>query len=338
MPIRKLLTISVAAYNVEKTLRETLDSLIIPEVLDKLEVFVVDDGGTDGSLEIAREYESRYPDTFHAVHKENGGYGSTVNYSVAHAAGKYFRLLDGDDWYASDNLKLLVESLEGIEADMIVTPCMSCGERSGKRVLNQICAERPDGVYAIEDLKHISGNLYMHHLCYKTSLLQSIDLRLTEHCFYTDMEYAWFPLPYVKTVYIRNLPIYLYRTEVAGQSMSISGSRRYWRDGSTVFWSIANVYKRMRDENAAALDEIGIALSIAAASNIRGRCILECGRESFFELKTFCNRLKKELPEIAESAMRHSKLVSALYQSHYVLYPLCAKYCLWKERRWRGGD
>ncbi len=106
--MEKLLTISIAAYNVEGYIRNTLDSLIVPEILDKLEVFIVDDGGNDNTLQIAREYESKYPETFHAVHKENGGYGSTVNYSIAHATGKYFKLLDGDDWYLSRNLKRLI--------------------------------------------------------------------------------------------------------------------------------------------------------------------------------------------------------------------------------------
>ena len=68
--MEKLLTISIAAYNVEGYIRNTLDSLIVPEILDKLEVFIVDDGGNDNTLQIAREYESKYPETFHAVHKE----------------------------------------------------------------------------------------------------------------------------------------------------------------------------------------------------------------------------------------------------------------------------
>ena len=69
--MEKILTISVAAYNVEKFLRQTLGSLTDPRYVDKLEVFVVDDGGRDGSLEIARDFERQYPQTFHAVHKEN---------------------------------------------------------------------------------------------------------------------------------------------------------------------------------------------------------------------------------------------------------------------------
>ena len=88
MTQEKLLTISVAAYNVEDYLDQALESLADPAYVNRLEVFVVDDGGSDQSLLIAKSYEEKYPDTFHAIHKENGGYGSTVNYSIAHATGE----------------------------------------------------------------------------------------------------------------------------------------------------------------------------------------------------------------------------------------------------------
>ena len=55
----KILTVSVAAYNVENTIEETLDSLVVPGILDKLEVFVVDDGGIDDTLKKARKYEKK---------------------------------------------------------------------------------------------------------------------------------------------------------------------------------------------------------------------------------------------------------------------------------------
>ena len=69
----KLLTVSIAAYHVEDYLRETLDSFLIPEVTDQLEVLIVNDGSGEGVNEIAREYEANYPDVFRLIDKENGG-------------------------------------------------------------------------------------------------------------------------------------------------------------------------------------------------------------------------------------------------------------------------
>ena len=62
--MEKTLTISVACYNVGQFLRKTLDSLIAPEIMDELEVLVVNDGSSDDTAEIAREYEEKYPQTF----------------------------------------------------------------------------------------------------------------------------------------------------------------------------------------------------------------------------------------------------------------------------------
>lgn len=90
----KLLTISIAAYNVEKYLEKALTSMVCsPTAMEKLEVIIEDDGSTDGTLSIAKKYEKLYPDVYRAIYKENGGYGSTINNSIVLAQGKYFKQL-----------------------------------------------------------------------------------------------------------------------------------------------------------------------------------------------------------------------------------------------------
>ena len=91
----KLLTVSIAAYHVEDYLRETLDSFLIPEVTNQLEVLIVNDGSGEGVNEIAREYEANYPDVFRLIDKENGGHGSTVNRGIEEAKANILRLLTG---------------------------------------------------------------------------------------------------------------------------------------------------------------------------------------------------------------------------------------------------
>lgn len=334
----KLLTVSVAAYNVEKTLRKTLDSLIVPEALDKLEVFVIDDGGTDRSLEIAQEYEKRYPNTFHAIHKENGGYGSTVNYSLDHATGKYFRLLDGDDWFDADNLAKLIEQLANIDVDMIINSMAIYNEHSNKLIQREITGNKGNGLYNFVNIELVYSELWMHNITYKTALVQSTNLRLTEHCFYTDNEYVLLPVPHVETVYIWNYSLYQYRYGVAGQSMSISKKKEYYQDSERVFWRLVKEYQNLSlaDVNRVAIFKNWLFGSVQAI--IYQICLRDVSIENYNILKTFCERVRKELPEINQGAMRRSRLVLALYKSHYMLYPLCSKYHLWKEKRKRGGD
>ena len=124
--MEKILTISVAAYQVEKYIEKNLKSLINSNVIDFLEIFVIDDGGKDSTIDIAEKYQKIYPDSIKIVRKENGGYGSTVNYSIFHATGKYFKLLDGDDWFNTKGLIHLVDYLKNCRSDIVITPVHRC--------------------------------------------------------------------------------------------------------------------------------------------------------------------------------------------------------------------
>lgn len=83
--MKKILTVSIAAYNVEKYIEECLIPFYNEKIVDALEIFIIDDGGTDNTMKIAKKYADEYPDTFKLIHKKNGGWGSTVNYGIEHA-------------------------------------------------------------------------------------------------------------------------------------------------------------------------------------------------------------------------------------------------------------
>ena len=115
--MQKVLSVSVAAYNVEKFIEQCLDSCMefkaavdsgvvitakrggrVEHVeADKI-VIVTDDGSKDRTSEIVSAYEKKYPGTFRLISQKNAGPGSTVNSGIKHATGKYFRMVDGDDW------------------------------------------------------------------------------------------------------------------------------------------------------------------------------------------------------------------------------------------------
>ena len=100
----KILSLVVPTYNMEKYLPACLDSVTDELIGDSLEVIVVNDGSTDRSPDIIRQYEQKRPDLIKVIDKPNGHYGSCVNAGLAVATGKYFKILDADDWFDTQAL------------------------------------------------------------------------------------------------------------------------------------------------------------------------------------------------------------------------------------------
>ena len=129
-----------AAYNVQDTISRALDSLLDQRISNDLEIFVVDDGGKDATLSIAQRYADKYPNTVFPIHKENGGYGSTINESLSRASGKYFKQLDGDDWFITKNLVEFIEILKNTEADCVISEIAEFRVATGDQKENEYSA------------------------------------------------------------------------------------------------------------------------------------------------------------------------------------------------------
>lgn len=241
----KILTVSIAAYNVEKYIRQTLDSLCVDEVIDYLEVFVVDDGGKDNTLAIAKEYASKFPNSIVPVHKENGGWGSTVNYSIAHASGKYFRLLDGDDYYDREGLVNLVNTLKDLDVDVVYTPYRRFDDASGKTVerFQAAKADTAKTILSVESVK--DTDFVMHSSTFRTALLKKNKIQVLEHCFYTDNEYRTKAMAYAKTAFITDYYVYEYRVGREGQSVDLSGLKKHYKDNYSVLKELVSFYQSL---------------------------------------------------------------------------------------------
>ena len=78
---------------------------------------IVNDGSSDDTSKIAHEYEEKYPTIIKAVDKENGGHGDAVNSGLTHATGKYFKVVDSDDWVDAEALRKILEFLKKLESE-----------------------------------------------------------------------------------------------------------------------------------------------------------------------------------------------------------------------------
>ena len=93
-------SVVIPVYNVERYLRECLDS-VLAQTLRDIEAICVNDGSTDGSLAIMREYAAR-DGRVRVIDKPNGGYGNSVNRGIAEARGEYVAIVEPDDFIAPD--------------------------------------------------------------------------------------------------------------------------------------------------------------------------------------------------------------------------------------------
>ncbi len=125
-------SVIIPVYNVEKYLRECLES-VINQSLQDIEIICVNDGSTDGSLAILNEY-ARKDDRIIVVNQENRGAGAARNNGLQYARGKYLSLLDGDDFFHKDMLLTAVEKAENTDAQIVMYRTQQYLEKDDKYV------------------------------------------------------------------------------------------------------------------------------------------------------------------------------------------------------------
>lgn len=215
----------------ESLLPQCLDSVCLQDLAGQLQVFVVNDGSKDRSLQIANDYKSRFPDIVTIIDKENGNYGSCINAALKVVDSKYVKILDADDWFDSDALRNVVRDLQQAETDLVYTPFVVEHVNSDKRTNKSRTTpwEFTSGQIAEIKLKQdeVDSVFCMHSIMVRTDLLRKIDYRQTEGISYTDMEYVFYPLINADSITILDHYLYHYRVGREGQTVSIEATRKH---------------------------------------------------------------------------------------------------------------
>ncbi len=221
----KLISFAVPCYNSAEYMAKCIESLL--KAGEEAEILIVNDGSTkDNTLEIAERFEKEYPTICKAINKENGGHGDAVNYGLANATGRYFKVIDSDDWVNEDALKKLMDTIRNFETQQV---------RPEAIVVNYVY-EHPEGpgrvvefsktfpvekMFNFEESKKFGVGQFMamHSVVYLTQLLKDIKLELPKHTFYVDNIFVYTPLPYVKNFYYLNVDFYRYLVGRPDQSV-----------------------------------------------------------------------------------------------------------------------
>ncbi len=92
----KKVSVIVPVYNTKKYLERCMDALV-NQTLEEIEIVAVNDGSTDDSLQMLKEYEEKYPDKVRVLSKENGGQATARNLGIRECTGEYIGFADSDD-------------------------------------------------------------------------------------------------------------------------------------------------------------------------------------------------------------------------------------------------
>lgn len=244
----KLITIAIPTYNMESLLSRCLSSLIIgdSELRHRVEVLIVNDGSKDKSLEIARRYESQYPEMFVVIDKENGNYGSCLNAAIQRATGKYFKTLDADDYYETSEFEKFVDRLSKLTEypDMILTNgfldypetirIATREEYSNRIHCEPICLKERLFPYNIQ------------RVCFLTSVLEGVTM--STNISYTDVEMLVYSISKISSYFKwLDLKIYHYFLGREGQSVSV---KSYSKNSSHIYVILKKYLENIDDKKS----------------------------------------------------------------------------------------
>lgn len=227
-----VVTFLIPCYNVAHCVEHCLQSILIPSILDSIEVLAINDGSTDNTLELLRRYEQQYPGVVRVLDKANGGWGSVINYGYRKAKGKYLKEIDADDWVESEHLEEYIEKLKTLDVDYIATDYKEYWANEDRYIPHTFQKEIYGKVQTIDDFwtdYPTAWDFPIHAVTYRTQFL--IDSKLwIGNGYYTDIEYLIQPATHAKTITALPLSITVYFRGSDEQSTSTAGYAKHFVD------------------------------------------------------------------------------------------------------------
>ena len=216
---------------------------LLTKLQNSLEVILINDGSKDNTLSIARHYEKQYPEMLQVIDKTNGGWGSAINCAIQEAIGKYFKILDADDWFDSKALVDFVSLLENIDVDLVATSfSYEYDSQESKNDIYdiQLC-DRPMLFREYLRIRNCDAHLPMATVTFRTQILKANQIHVCDR-YYADIDYILTPLLFIKTIYCSQINLYKYYIGREGQSTSIAGYNSHIDDFLTLCKKIISFY------------------------------------------------------------------------------------------------
>lgn len=227
------LSIIIPVYNVEKYLRQCLDS-ILTQTSQNYEVILVDDGSTDESPAICDQYAKK-DKRFKVIHKKNEGVSVARNAGIDICTGEFISFVDSDDWLEPTYVSTLICQMRN--ADLIFFSHIVHSE-DGLKSSYQLKEKFIDNENAKEDfILHLFNNMlyvdfygYTWNKAFRRDIIMKNNIRFVSGLtFYEDEIFTNDYIMHVKKVRSISTPLYNYNWKVGGLSFSKKKSWQYFK-------------------------------------------------------------------------------------------------------------
>ena len=238
------ISIIVPIYNVEKYLRDCIDSLIC-QTYKNIEIILVDDGSTDSSSNICEEYK-KIDNRIKVIHKENGGLPTARNAGLEIATGDYIMFSDSDDMFLPNSCEVMLKAIKEKKADYIVGNYQNCTEE-GEPWEKPVFDKEKYKNFKLNIKDYINSFFVMNSsVCNKifdSNFLKKIDIKFVVGVPAEDAIFTTYCFMKSENVYYISDVMYLYRQRKAATSISMNCSLEYFEGISKAYKIIYNNFK-----------------------------------------------------------------------------------------------
>ena len=301
--MERILSFIVPAYNVAWCLEKAVDSILCEACMDEIEILIINDGSTDTTAEIAEHYVARFPRTVRLINKENGGHGSAVNTGACLARGKYFKVIDADDWIVTENLPRFIDCLKTCEADVVLTPYHRVDMSDGSRQIWKMYCEEYERSYSLQEIvgswKKFTRCCMFHGITYRTDFYRHQNHQLPEKIFYEDHEYSAVSFCHAESVYPVNLYIYQYMVGNGEQSISDKNRLKRLSHFEQVTKDLLLYLREHGDLPEAGREYLKLKIASAVPNYYEIACIIQPDKkQGRKDMKQFNRMLRQYAPDI----------------------------------------
>lgn len=237
-------TIIVPIYNVEKYIEKCLRSLLA-QSFSEFEVWAIDDGSPDNSSDIVKEF-CKKDSRIKLIQKENGGYGSVLEYAIKRIETEYFLICDPDDWLEENALETLYKNASDNKLDIVVADKYDHYSLTNEKMYSSFAPSNykieADKVYttSLEIQKFAFGYVSPHAKLYKTIMAKNIEF--PRKVSFTDYLLFIVALSKAKSIMYVNQPLADYLIDRPGNTTTAKNKKKI-EDLCTVWDSTFNQIK-----------------------------------------------------------------------------------------------